>query len=382
MRPTISLPSKADAEAFLDAEEKLWSWIADGAGHSNSQINNFANKYSPQNWIPRFRTALGRDDANEFIQLMHERYGSNGLLCGIDPEARALQTLGEVDKFTASVALAQIHGEIPTNDQNFLRTDVRNRSGVAHGNALLAGIDPSVLAGTNRELMETKAQIDIETQKMRALIERSSIEENSDQIKASAHALGASHEEAFSKAEAERNEAYEKLRDALEATLKAFERRMELQAPVAYWRCRANQYRRTSSWALGFLLVFAVSSVYGLFRLYDIAASHLPTDAATIPYAALFRASAFALLMTSIAFWAGRVLLRIYLSARHLATDAEERRTMITTFLALTKKSVLNDEDRKFILAPLFRPGADGIVSEEAAPDTMFAALMGSILKK
>jgi len=29
-----------------------------------------------------------------------------------------------------------------------------------------------------------------------------------------------------------------------------------------------------------------------------------------------------------------------------------------------------------------FRPGVDGIVNEGAAPDTMFAALMGSILKK
>jgi hypothetical protein len=113
-----------------------------------------------------------------------------------------------------------------------------------------------------------------------------------------------------------------------------------------------------------------------------VAASHLPGDAVTVPYAALFRASTFALLMTSIAFWVGRVLLRIYLSARHLTTDAEERRTMITTFLALTRKSIIKDDDRKFILAALFRPGADGIVNEEAASDTMFAALLGSILKK
>jgi hypothetical protein len=55
---------------------------------------------------------------------------------------------------------------------------------------------------------------------------------------------------------------------------------------------------------------------------------------------------------------------------------------MITTFLALTRKSLVADDDRKFILASLFRPGADGIVKEEAAPDTMFAALLGGILKK
>jgi Family of unknown function (DUF6161) len=75
-------------------------------------------------------------------------------------------------------------------------------------------------------------------------------------------------------------------------------------------------------------------------------------------------------------------LLRIFLSTRHLTTDAEERRTMITTFLALTRKSAVKDDDRKFILAALFRPGADGIVNDESAPDTMFAALMGGILRK
>jgi hypothetical protein len=72
------------------------------------------------------------------------------------------------------------------------------------------------------------------------------------------------HEQTFAKAESERAEAYSKLRDELEATAKAFEIQMELQAPVAYWRARASQYRRTSRWAVLFLVVFAVASVIGL----------------------------------------------------------------------------------------------------------------------
>lgn len=232
--------------------------------------------------------------------------------------------------------------------------------------------------------MEAQAQVEIEVQRMRALLVASKAEAalTSQKIQGAADAVRFANEESFTSAETSRVEAFEKLREELEATLKAFEVRMELQSPVAYWKKRANQYKRASQVTLAILLIFSIGGVVLLHWLYETAALHLPTDSANVPYAALFRTSAFAVLMTSVVFWAGRVLLRIYLSSRHLTTDAEERRTMITTFLALTRKSALNDDDRKFILAALFRPGADGIVSEEAAPDTMFAALMGNILKK
>jgi hypothetical protein len=382
MRQMISLPTEADASAFIERENNLWSWIDDSAGHGYGQVNNAVGRYRPENWVQQFRNALAQDKKDEFKQQMRARYG--GCLCAIDPEAHAIQKLGETNKLVAAVALTTIHGEAPLVDQNFLRNEIMNRIGVAHGNALLAGLDSSSLAGTKRELMESRSQIELEAQRMRLVIDKSNAEaiENAEQIKTAANAQGAAHEELFSKAEAERSEAYSKLRGDLEATATAFEIQMETQAPVAYWRKRACHYRRASRWALFFLLTFALCAVPSLSYLYNQTASHLPTDATNVPYAALFRASAFAILMTSIAFWAARILLRIFLSTRHLTTDAEERRTMITTFLALTRKSAVKDDDRKFILAALFRPGADGIVNDESAPDTMFAALMGGILRK
>ena len=330
-----------------------------------------------------FREALRAANKDQFDQSMRQRYSSDQCLCAIDSQAAAIRSIGQIDPIIAVVALATIHGEAPIADKNFYR-DLRDRSGMAHGTTLLAGVDPSIVIGTRSGLEAAKEAMEHEAQRMRALIQVSleTSLENAHTITDAAQALRTAQEEGFSTAEAERAEAYSKLRNQLEATSKAFEIQMELQAPVAYWRARAGQYRRASGWSLGLLICFAVAAIAGLFFLYDIAAAHLPADTATVPYAALFRASTFALLMTSIAFWVGRVLLRIYLSSRHLATDAEERRTMITTFLALTRKSVVKDDDRKFILAALFRPGSDGIVNDESAPDTMFAALMGSILKK
>jgi hypothetical protein len=82
------------------------------------------------------------------------------------------------------------------------------------------------------------------------------------------------------------------------------------------------------------LVAYTAVAVWGLYFVYDRAASHLPTTANDpISYAALFKAGAFALLISSVAFWVGRVVLRIYLSNQHLQTDAQERMTMAMTFL-------------------------------------------------
>ncbi|MDI1264818.1 MAG: DUF6161 domain-containing protein [bacterium] len=382
-RPLIVLSTEDDAAAFLNEEEKIWAWTNQPTESSSNIINNVASRYRPDDWILRFRHALDQNK-DDFRALMRERYGRDQMLCGIDPESHALRVLSETDRIVAAVTLATVHAEVPVNDPNFLRSDIRHRIGVARGNALLAGIDQTVVDGINRDLLESRAAIDVEAQRMRDLInsqQRVGVQ-STEEIRDSAHALGVAHEAAFTQAEADRVEKYHKLQSDLEATHRAYEVQMQLQAPVLYWRTRAAQYRKAAGWSLAVLILFSAASVSGLFWLYERAAAHLPTDSTTVPYAALFRASAFALLMTSILFWAGRVILRIYLSARHLATDAEERRTMITTFLALTKKASVGEEDRKFILAALFRPSADGIVKEESAPDTMFAALMGSVLKK
>lgn len=383
-RPTIVLPKKSDAAAFLETEERVWAWANQPLQEGPGSIRNRLSQYRPDEWVPGFRQALGQSSADQFFEAMRRRFGNEQALCGLDPESHALHVLSQMDSFVAAVALATIHGEAPVNDPNFLRNNVRNRIGIAHGTALLAGLDRAIIDGTKHELVEMRAAIDLEAQQMRALIDdyRVASEKNSEEIKTAAHALGDAHEAAFSKAESERAEGYKKLHAELEATLRTFEVRMQLQAPVAYWKKRAAEYRKAANWSLAILILFSMASVAGLYWLYERAASHLPTDSTTVPYAALFRASTFALLMTSIALWAGRVILRIHLSARHLTTDAEERRTMITTFLALTRKASVSEEDRKFILAALFRPGTDGIVKEESAPDTMFAALMGSILKR
>lgn len=120
MRQMIVLPLKEDAAEFLSQEERLWSWIDDHSGHNYGQVNNVSSRYRPDNWIQRFRDALS-NKGEDFETLMRQRYTAEQCLSRIDLESQALQNLGAVDRILGVVALATLHGEAPTNDQNFMR---------------------------------------------------------------------------------------------------------------------------------------------------------------------------------------------------------------------------------------------------------------------
>jgi len=102
-----------------------------------------------------------------------------------------------------------------------------------------------------------------------------------------AHTLGVAHEEAFSKAEANRAAEYAKLCNDLEAITKTFES-MELQAPVAYWRTRRCSIGRLSIWTLAVLIIFSLLSVTLYTYFMKGPPLILPTDSTAVPYAALF----------------------------------------------------------------------------------------------
>jgi hypothetical protein len=95
--------------------------------------------------------------------------------------------------------------------------------------------------------------------------------------------------------------------------------------------------------------------------------------------AAYLKFAAIGAIITTIVFWVGRVLLRIYLSDRHLLTDAEERVAMIKTYLALTNEGKLEASDRTLVLAPLFRSAADGIVKDDG-PDASLAGIIAKAI--
>ena len=117
---------------------------------------------------------------------------------------------------------------------------------------------------------------------------------------------------------------------------------MALQAPVDYWTTKASGHRTDLTKSRSRLLLFASFGGGGLVIallllpwLAGVVAAGAQGPESTVIYLKYVAAGA---ILTTIVFWIGRVLLRIYLSDRHLLTDAEERVAMIKTYLALSNE--------------------------------------------
>ena len=153
---------------------------------------------------------------------------------------------------------------------------------------------------------------------------------------------------------------------------------MALQAPVDYWTTKATAHRadlqKSRIRLLWFTGLGGIGLILGLTILSWLASVVVGANGQDST-AIYLKFAAVGAILTTIIFWVGRVLLRIYLSDRHLLTDAEERVAMIKTYLALSYEGKVDPAERALVLAPIFRSAADGIVKEEG-PDTSLAGII------
>lgn len=167
--------------------------------------------------------------------------------------------------------------------------------------------------------------------------------------------------------------------EEIRAVQKTYEEAMALQAPSKYWRDKARGHKRSEGWAAARLAAFFVVAGLGMtWAFYETATFFLvvENDPRNSVY---FVASAGLATIAGLILWIGRLLTRLYLSEHHLRKDAEERRIMTTTYLALMRKTAAGDADRQVILAALFRNSSDGIVKDDGASDVGLSALVSRI---
>jgi len=167
------------------------------------------------------------------------------------------------------------------------------------------------------------------------------------------------------------DKAFEEHTKNLEAMQNAFREGMTLRAPVEYWESRQTHHeirtKEVGRSVFGSMLGLGVC-IGGL--AYWVL-SNLSTDGK--PEA--WRVAVLGLI-GALGVWAIRLIVRIFLSHSHLATDAAERVTMVKTYLSLLEGDKMpSDDDRKLILQSLFRPAADGIVKDEGLPNPVLDAL-------
>jgi hypothetical protein len=155
---------------------------------------------------------------------------------------------------------------------------------------------------------------------------------------------------------------------------------MQLQASVSYWTSQASAQARQSRIFLSVLLTLVAIVGFGSYALLKTYVPVLASISISDEPHVWAISATLTLLASTVVFWAARVVVRLYLSAHHLAMDAQERVVMIKTFLALINEGKLDPAERSLVLAPLFRSSADGIVKDEGAPDLSAAAIFSRLL--
>ena len=155
---------------------------------------------------------------------------------------------------------------------------------------------------------------------------------------------------------------------------RAFKDGMALRGPVNYWRRKARRHRVQSKRQMvrsfqslgGLAAVLGFTAIWVFWTVNDNGVPHVWKVSVLI-------------LIAVLGIWATRLVIRMWLSNAHLATDAEERVTMVQTYLALLEDGKMTkDEDRALVWAPLFRPAADGLVKDEGLPHPILEMLTRS----
>lgn len=138
-----------------------------------------------------------------------------------------------------------------------------------------------------------------------------------------------------------------------------------MMAPRDYWSEQRSAHelgaRTARRWLIGGGLIVAVVVAGLITRLWFVTGAMTPAD---IPLAMWVVTGA----ILGLGFWIVKQLARIFFSREHLTRDAEERVTMIQTYLALLEGGHVAKEDLKFVLASIFRPTEDGLVRDDGLP--------------
>lgn len=165
---------------------------------------------------------------------------------------------------------------------------------------------------------------------------------------------------------------------SIKAVENTFREQMGLQAPVEYWTEKAKAHRENARAGVRRLQwFFPVSGVTFLAAFGG--ASWLLLNGDNVNQTVYVIVAAGLGSLAALIFWVGRLLTKLYLSQHHLHHDAEERAVMTTTYLALTHESAASEEDKKIILAALFRPTVDGLIKDDGPSDLSTATLLSKL---
>lgn len=161
-----------------------------------------------------------------------------------------------------------------------------------------------------------------------------------------------------------------------EGLKRTYDEKLSLLAPTDYWHTRARHYKFQG---LGYAIAFgiALAVMIGLFAWLGI--GELKTTKAISVWIAVLPI----VILAFAGVWVLRILGRQLSESLMIMKDAEERETLVKTFLALmrdetTGKALINEADRVLILQALFRQSRVTAV-DDSPPINSAEAILKSV---
>lgn len=170
--------------------------------------------------------------------------------------------------------------------------------------------------------------------------------------------------------------------DELTKTKTNFEEFMTLKSPADYWTTKLEEHNQSKSKYLGWLkitgpvfaLLVVLLPMFVVLCIMPAAIEVFSSSGANIGWA-VYPLLAVVTLFITLGLWFLRVLVKLFLSEHHLATDARERLAMVQTYHALVASKQASSDDRDIILSALFRPTQDGVVKDDGIDPTVTGLL-------
>ncbi|HEX8665099.1 MAG TPA: DUF6161 domain-containing protein [Beijerinckiaceae bacterium] len=392
----ISFNNNEEIGAFLETQSGFYAWVHTPVQDTDSSLNNV--RMLIMNALERVKTTLnqcvrGEISQEDFYKEFYNVFSKMKLPIAETARAQFISQLRH--ERGAGVALAALAFFINrVSDLTITHRDVL--LGIVAASEFERGLDPGTAASA-RQALDNLAS-DFGQKFRKAVLElESAIQTAQEQrnIEAEAFLNARSRNRRFTRrvalAVARRLRDYKTAKETeLNAAKEEFKRvedtyreHMRIKAPVDYWTAKAEGHRDQAASYRLLLIVFAVL-VGGclLIGLYFIGEHAVDLANKDKPPAAFLPIVTVGIVASTMAFWAARVIVRLFMSEHHLAIDADERATMAMTYLALTERGAVDEKDRAIILTALFRPSSDGIVKDDAAPDIGPAALLSKTLDR
>jgi Family of unknown function (DUF6161) len=371
-----------EIEAFATEEIQHWSWLAEP---------NLANRIPNNPW---------GTIRNQWSHFRSQLPGYSGMQAGFEEtinnifrqhivdqriplkssmRARTLDEMRLRDPFQAGIALAGSMNVLP-NVGNFEHFKYVSELAIAE-----YGISASATAAAKKELESALVKQSKAFQKVvqDTADQQHEFENNQAYHRKSISVLSRYLQRRSLQYRLKKDKEFNEAIQKFQSTEALYKEHMRLKGPVEYWSKKAKDHvekARDYRWYLSwFAVIGAVVLVGGLYLLSDHAIEVASNDKPSAIYLIL---ATLGIVFSTIIFWIARVLTRLFLSEHHLAIDSEERSVMALTYLALTAEGKISESERILVLASLFRPTADGIVKDDAAPDISPSSMISKVLSK